>query len=83
MALNCIARKHIYLDMISDNDTSKIEITPEMIEAGASILLDGTEWTAHFSRGDAEDYAEMILKAALAVASSGRPKADPRRRERP
>jgi len=51
----------------------EIEITAEMIRARADALLDGTKWTAHFGYGDAEDYAEKVLKAALAVASIGYP----------
>jgi hypothetical protein len=44
----------------------EIEITPEMIRAGASALLDGSELTRAFGTGDVEDYTLKVLRAALA-----------------
>jgi hypothetical protein len=53
-----------------------MEITPEMIRAGASVLLDGSELTRAFGMGDAEDYTLKVLRAALAsrIASSSKVK---------
>jgi hypothetical protein len=43
----------------------RIEITPEMIEAGAATLLDGSELTHEWNSGVAEYYAKRVLRAAL------------------
>lgn len=51
----------------------EIEVTAEMIEAGVSALLDGSELTSNFSLGDARYFVEKVLKAALALGSYRNP----------
>ena len=45
-------------------NASEIEITPEMIEAGAEALLDGSG-LIDLGQTFAEIYAEAVLRAAL------------------
>ncbi len=51
-----------------------------MIEAGAAAILNGTSGLI-IGRGDAEYYAEKVLRAGLAVSSLGNFEDDPGRRE--
>ena len=49
----------------------EIEITPEMITAGAKVLYTNqTELTAYFDKEDAELYAEEIIRSALRARAS-------------
>lgn len=49
--------------------TSEIEITPEMIEAGAKALMDGSG-LIDLGPTFAEIYAREVLRAALSVRAS-------------
>jgi hypothetical protein len=43
----------------------EIEVTPEMIEAGADMLCDGSELGDMFSPSTATYFAEKVIRAAL------------------
>jgi hypothetical protein len=47
---------------------NEIEITPEMVRAGAAALFDGTELESYLSPTTAELVAQNVLWAALRTA---------------
>jgi hypothetical protein len=51
--------------------TPEIEITPEMIEAGAKVLMDHSG-LIDLSPTFAEIYSEQVLRAALRLSSGGK-----------
>lgn len=52
--------------MPHDTEIAEIEISPEMIEAGGRVVLRHDHAT-QFSTDQAEDFAEEIIRAALAA----------------
>ncbi len=47
---------------------TEIEITPEMVRAGAAVLLDGSDLMRAIDPVTAEIYAEGVLRAAFRAA---------------
>jgi hypothetical protein len=56
---------------IANVEVPEIEITPEMIDAGAVALYDVAYRWLNLSMGDSEYLAEKIIRAALAVRARG------------
>ena len=52
----------------------EIEVTPEMIEAGASVIWDDP-WCDDLGSGYSEDLARRVLEAALSVRRYDNPAA--------
>lgn len=65
----------------AERNPSCIEITPEMIRAGATAFFDGSEFADSLSEGFAEYYSERVLYAALVAREI--PTVSPRSTERP
>lgn len=50
----------------------EIEVTPELIEAGADMLCDGSELGDMFSPSTAIYFAEKVIRATLMRSSRGK-----------
>jgi hypothetical protein len=55
-------------DIATSDSTQEVEITPEMIDAGARVLM-GASGLIDLSPTFAEIYSEQVLRAALRVSS--------------